>query len=63
MRDVTLYSMKNKFVHNCRFVHHAKFYCNLTMLYKLFKIDFERGGTGKEPNYYILEPNAPLESF
>ena len=54
MRDVTLLSMKNKSVQNCRFVHHAKFHCNLTTLNKLFKIEFERlggggGGTGKEP--------------
>ena len=43
MRDVTLYSMKKKIVHNCRFVHHAKFHCIMTMLYKLIKIDFDRG--------------------
>ena len=46
MRDVTLYSMKNKFVHNCQFVHHAKFYCNMTTLNKLFKVEFDRGGGG-----------------
>ena len=41
--------MKNKSVHSCRFVHHAKFHCIMTTLSKLFKIEFERGGTGKEP--------------
>ena len=49
MRDATLYSMKNKAVQNCRFVHHSKFDCNVTMLYKLFKIDFERGELEKSP--------------
>ena len=51
MRDVTLLSMKNKSVQNCRFVQHAKFHCIMTTLNKLFKIEFERwrgGGTGKE---------------
>ena len=48
MRDVTLLSMKNKSVQNCRFVHHAKFRCIMTTLNKLFKIEFERrGGGGK----------------
>ena len=47
MRDVTLLSMKNKSVQNCRFVHHAKFHCNLTTLNKLFKIEFERLGGGE----------------
>ena len=52
MRDVTLLSMKNKSVQNCRFVHHDKFHCIMTKLNKLFKIEFERwgGGAGKEPN-------------
>ena len=36
--------MKNKSVHSCQFVHHAKFHCIMTMLNKLFKIEFERGG-------------------
>ena len=43
MRDVTLLSMKNKSVQNCRFVHHAKFHCIMTTLNKLFKTEFERG--------------------
>ena len=53
MRDVTLLSMKNKSVQNCRFFHHAKFHCIMTTLNKLFKIEFERwgGGNGKEPKY------------
>ena len=42
--------MKSKSVHSCRFVHHANFHCIMTMLNKLFKNEFERGGgTGKEP--------------
>ena len=41
--------MKNKSVQNCRFVHHAKFHCIVTMLNRFFSIEFERGGTGKEP--------------
>ena len=50
MRHVTLLSMKNKSVQNCRFVHHAKFHCIMTTLNKLFKIEFERWGkTGIEP--------------
>ena len=53
MRDVTLLSMKNKSVQNCGFVHHAKFHCIMTTLNKLFKIEFERGGTGKEPGCVI----------
>ena len=44
MRDVTLLSMKNKSVQNCRFVHHAKFHCIMTTLNELFKIEFERWG-------------------
>ena len=47
MRDVTLLSMKNKSVQNCRFVHHAKFHCIMTTLNKLFKIEFERWGGGE----------------
>ena len=51
--------MKNKSVHSCRFVHHAKFHCIMTTLNKLFKIEFERGGgeTGKEPNFWN---NCPI---
>ena len=51
MRDVTLLNMKNKSVHSCRFVHHAKYHCLMTTLIKLFEIEFEKGGggTGKEP--------------
>ena len=44
MRNVTLLSMKNKSVQNCRFVHHAKFHCIMTTLNKLFK--FRRKGGG-----------------
>ena len=40
--------MENKSVHSCRFVQHAKFHCIMTTLNKLFKIEFERGKTGKE---------------
>ena len=43
--------MKNKSVHSCRFVHQAKFHCIMTTLKKLYKIKFERGETGKEPNW------------
>ena len=39
--------MKNKSVHSCRFVHHAKFHCFMTTLNKFFKIKFERGGLEK----------------
>ena len=50
--------MKNKFVQNCRFVHHAKFHCIMTTLNRLFKIEFERGGgTGKEPKTQIWFKN------
>ena len=35
--------MKNKSVHSCRFVHHAKLHCLMTTLSNLFKIEFERG--------------------
>ena len=35
--------MKNKSVHSCHSVHHAKFHCIMTTLNKLFKIEFERG--------------------
>ena len=45
--------MKKKSVQNCRFVHHAIFHCIVTKLNRLFKIEFERGGTGKEPNVII----------
>ena len=60
MRDVTLLSMKNKSVQNCRFVLHAKFHCIMTTLNKLFKIEFERwgGGTGKEP-YILISRGSP----
>ena len=47
--------MKNKSVHSCRFVHHAKFHCIMTTLNKLFKFEFERRGeTGKEPNLVYI---------
>ena len=39
--------MKNKSVQNCRFVHHAKFRCIMTMLNRIFSIEFERGGDWK----------------
>ena len=45
--------MTNKYVHNCRFVHHAKFHCIMTLLNKLFKVEFERGETGKEPFFEL----------
>ena len=54
MRDVTLLSMKNKYVQNCRFVHHAKFHCIMTTLNKLFKIEFERWGGKLEKNPIII---------
>ena len=58
MRDVTLLSMKNKSVQNCRFVHHAKFHFIMTTLNKLFKIEFERwGGNWKRAE------NATFASF
>ena len=41
--------MKNKSVQNCRCLHHAKFHCIMTTLNRLFKIEVERGETGKEP--------------
>ena len=44
--------MKKKSVQNCRFVHHAKLHCIVATLNRLFKIEFERGGTGKEPHFY-----------
>ena len=44
--------MNNKYVQNCRFVHHAKFQCIMTTLKRLFKIEFEKGGTGKEPKIF-----------
>ena len=54
MRDVMLLSMKNKSVHSCRFVHHAKFHCIMTTLNKLFKIKFEGVETGKEPVLRVI---------
>ena len=38
---------------HCRFAHHAKFHCNMTMLYKLFKIEFERGELEKSRFYKV----------
>ena len=35
--------MKNKSVHSCRFVQHAKFHCIMTTLNRLFKIEFGKG--------------------
>ena len=47
--------MKNKSVHRCRFVHHAKIHCIMTTLNKPFKFEFERGGeTGKEPDFLAV---------
>ena len=60
MRDVTLLSMKNKSVQNCRFVHHAKFHCIMTTLNKLFKIEFERWGGGKLEKSPGIEPVVRL---
>ena len=56
MRDVTLLSMKNKSVQNRRFVHHAKYPYNMTMLNKFFKIEFEKffGGGGLEKSHFFL---------
>ena len=57
MRDVTLLSMKNKSVQNCRFVHHAKFHFIMTTLNKLFKIEFERWGgnwKGAETGTWVI---------
>ena len=64
--------MKNKYVQNCRFVHHAKFHCIMTTLDRLFKIKFERGGTRKEPiqaqenqeqEVKSMDPNDPNREF
>ena len=50
--------MKNKSVLSCRFVQHGKLHCIMAMLNKLFKIEFERVGSRKEPvtqaNYVAL---------
>ena len=54
MRDVTLLSMKNKSVHNCRFVQHAKFHCIMTTLNKLFKFEFESEGENWKKNHRIF---------
>ena len=51
--DVTLYSMKNKSVHRCRFVHHAKFHSIMAMLNKLFKFEFERAGGGLQKSRFL----------
>ena len=55
MRDVKLQSMKNKSDHSCRFFHHAKFHCIIATLNKLFKIEFERGETGKELTFCLIK--------
>ena len=51
-------SMKNKPDHSCRFVHHAKFYCIMITLNKLFKSEFERGKLEKssifEQFYFLI---------
>ena len=62
--------MTNKSVQNCRFVHHAKFHCIMTMLNRLFSIETERGGGDwkraqsffwKSPLEKILDPPpAPM---
>ena len=59
MRDVTLLSMKNKSVQNCRFVHHAKFHCIMTTLNKLFKIEFERWGELEKSQQLFFLPPPP----
>ena len=46
--------MKNKSVHSGRFVHHVKFCCIMITLNKLFKIELEKGETGKEPFIGVL---------
>ena len=53
MRDFTLLSMKNKYVQNCRFVHHTKFHCIMTTLNSLFKIELERGGGKLENSLFV----------
>ena len=55
--------MENKFVHNCRFVHHAKFHCDMTMLNKLFKIEFERGGQEKSRNLSEEKKTHPEHKY
>ena len=62
--------MKNKSVHSCRFVHHAKFHCIMTTVNKLFKIEFERGETGKKPkisnvlfSIFQIKTRARIGSF
>ena len=47
--------MKNKSVQNCRFFHDTKFHCIMKTLNRLLKIEFERGGTGKEPIHFLYE--------
>ena len=62
MRDVTLLSMKNKSVQNCRFVHHAKFHYIMRTLNKFFKIEFERwGGNWKRAKNLPEEKKAHPE--
>ena len=51
--------MKNKSVHSCRFVHHAKFHCIMTTFNKLFKIEFERGNW-KTPKRSNILPVSQL---
>ena len=54
MRDVTLLSIKIKFVHP------AKFRCIMLTLNKLFKTEFERGKLEKSP--FFLTDIDPLNS-
>ena len=54
--------MKNKSVQNCRFVHHTKFHCIMTTLKRLFKFEFGRGETGKEPSFHTNYFNFLVEN-
>ena len=47
---ITMSDIRNKSVHSCQLVHHAKFHCMVTTLNKLFKIEFERVELGKNPS-------------
>ena len=52
--------MKNKSVHSCRSVHHAKFHCIMTTLNKLFKIKFKRGDWKRAGFYTIGQLSSDL---
>ena len=53
MRDVTLLSMTNKSVQNCRIVHHSNFivHCRISLQCDNVKFKFEGGG-GLEKSQY-----------